>query len=58
MFLQVIEPHQAPAEIASLAHCPKYVEKFFKGKTDKDEQRRTGFQWTPGLASRVRFETG
>ncbi|XP_050736510.1 uncharacterized protein SYNPCC7002_A1628-like isoform X3 [Eriocheir sinensis] len=55
---QVIQPEQVSRELASAVHCPLYVDKFFDGKTSETEQRATGFQWTPGLASRVRYETG
>ena len=57
-FFQTIEPPRVSEELASLAHCPIYVNRFFHGLTNQDEQRRTGFSWTHGLASRVRFETG
>lgn len=56
--LQVIEPLRASVELASLAHDAQYVERFYAGETSKEEQRRTGFEWTHGLASRVRYETG
>lgn len=55
---QVLEPSQASSELAAMAHCQSYVSAFYEGRTTKDEQRRTGFLWTHGLASRVRFETG
>lgn len=55
---QVIEPLRASVELASLAHDAQYVERFYAGETSKEEQRRTGFEWTHGLASRVRYETG
>ncbi|XP_063217477.1 uncharacterized protein SYNPCC7002_A1628-like isoform X2 [Bacillus rossius redtenbacheri] len=55
---QVISPQQVPSEIACSVHSAEYVEKFFTGKTSAEEQRVTGFAWTPGLASRVRYETG
>ena len=32
-----------------------YVGKLFSGSTSSDEQRRTGFKWTHGLCSRIRY---
>ncbi|KAJ8870274.1 hypothetical protein PR048_029295 [Dryococelus australis] len=55
---QVVCPQQVPSEIACTVHSAKYVEDFFCGKTSAEEQRATGFTWTSGLASRVRYETG
>lgn len=45
-------------EVAGTVHSRTYVDKFFDGCTSEQEQRVTGFKWTPGLASRVRYETG
>ena len=55
---QVLEPPRASMQLSSLAHEPEYVERFYEGWTTKEEQKRTGFVWTHGLASRVRYETG
>ena len=55
---QVLEPSHISTELASLAHTPEYVDRFLRGDTTKDEQRRTGFKWTWGLASRVKRECG
>ena len=55
---QVLEPSQITAELASLAHSEPYVEKFLRGETTLEDQRRTGFRWSWGLASRVRWECG
>ncbi|XP_042218645.1 uncharacterized protein SYNPCC7002_A1628-like isoform X2 [Homarus americanus] len=55
---QVIQPRQVSQEVASSVHSECYVKKFFNGLTSQKEQRATGFEWTPGLASRVRYETG
>lgn len=54
----MIRPEWVSRELASAVHCQLYVDKFFNGKTSEAEQRATGFKWTPGLASRVRYETG
>ena len=55
---QVLEPSQMTAELARLAHSEEYVERFLSGQTTVEEQRRTGFRWSWGLASRVRWECG
>ncbi|KAK4305723.1 hypothetical protein Pmani_022397 [Petrolisthes manimaculis] len=55
---QVIRPQQISEEITCLVHTPQYTHTFFNGLTTPKEQRRTGFVWTPGLVSRVRYETG
>ncbi|XP_037778695.1 uncharacterized protein SYNPCC7002_A1628-like [Penaeus monodon] len=55
---QVIQPQQVSREVAGTVHSRTYVNKFFDGSTSEQEQRVTGFKWTPGLASRVRYETG
>ncbi|KAK3926662.1 hypothetical protein KUF71_014998 [Frankliniella fusca] len=55
---QVVEPQQISTINAQSVHTAEYVDKFFNGKTTGEEQRVTGFEWTPGLASRVRYETG
>jgi acetoin utilization deacetylase AcuC-like enzyme len=56
--LQVIEPLQVTREVVCAVHTQDYVNKFFNGETSESEQRATGFVWTPGLASRVKYETG
>ncbi|XP_054258213.1 uncharacterized protein SYNPCC7002_A1628-like [Macrosteles quadrilineatus] len=55
---QHIEPCQITADEAANVHTKEYVDKFFNGKTNSNEQRATGFVWSQGLASRVRYETG
>ncbi|KAI5702536.1 hypothetical protein M8J76_013436 [Diaphorina citri] len=55
---QLIEPQQISESIAELVHTKEYVHKFFNGKTTEKEQKVTGFEWSAGLASRVRYETG
>ncbi|KAG8255848.1 hypothetical protein J6590_082772 [Homalodisca vitripennis] len=54
---QLVEPSQITEDIACNVHTPEYIDKFFNGKTSEVEQRATGFVWTAGLASRVRYET-
>lgn len=58
MQFEVVEPLQISAQNAESVHTSEYVSKFFNGKTTADEQRATGFEWSSGLASRVRYETG
>lgn len=55
---QVLEPAQIDRELVELVHCKDYVNKFYEGKTTRDEQRRTGFTWTHGLKHRVLYECG
>lgn len=55
---QVLEPRQITSEEAASVHTPTYIEKFFTGTTSPVEQRATGFEWSDGLLSRVRLETG
>lgn len=54
----MVEPTHITEKVACCVHTSEYVDKFFNGKTSPDEQRATGFAWSPGLASRVRYETG
>ena len=55
---QVMEPSQISKELAAVIHTKEYVDRFFRGETTAEEQRRTGFKWSHGLCSRVRFECG
>ncbi|XP_071544838.1 uncharacterized protein SYNPCC7002_A1628-like [Panulirus ornatus] len=55
---QVIYPQQVSQEVTASVHSKCYVKNFFDGQTSREEQRITGFEWTRGLASRVRYETG
>uniref|UniRef100_A0A8D8SQQ1 Uncharacterized protein SYNPCC7002_A1628 n=1 Tax=Cacopsylla melanoneura TaxID=428564 RepID=A0A8D8SQQ1_9HEMI len=55
---QHISPQPISATIAELVHTKEYVDKFFNGKTSEKEQKVTGFEWSEGLACRVRYETG
>ncbi|KAK3879398.1 hypothetical protein Pcinc_016028 [Petrolisthes cinctipes] len=55
---QVIRPQQISEEVTCSVHTQHYTHNFFNGLTTPKEQRVTGFEWTPGLASRVRYETG
>ncbi|CAG0901051.1 unnamed protein product [Darwinula stevensoni] len=55
---QVRKPKRVEPSHASIVHTKEYVDKFFNGRTSEAEQRKTGFKWSPGLVSRVRYETG
>uniref|UniRef100_H3AMK7 Histone deacetylase 12 n=2 Tax=Latimeria chalumnae TaxID=7897 RepID=H3AMK7_LATCH len=55
---QVFTPEAASKDLVCCVHTEEYVNKFFSGKTTTEEQRRTGFQWSEGIVSRCRLETG
>ncbi|XP_043240299.1 ethanolamine kinase 1-like isoform X1 [Amphibalanus amphitrite] len=55
---QLLTPEAVSREVACLVHSEEYVDKFFNGHTTSQEQRVTGIPWSPGLVSRVRYETG
>lgn len=55
---QVYQPEEVSVGTASLVHDPEYINKFFNGKTDSSEQRKTGFKWNEGLVRRCRLEAG
>nr|XP_023681902.1 uncharacterized protein LOC111851326 [Paramormyrops kingsleyae] len=55
---QVWTPDLASEELLALVHTEEYVDKFIHGKTSPEEQKRTGFSWSDGLATRCRYETG
>ena len=58
LVLQVLTPEVISREAACQVHTVEYVDKFFGGHTTAQEQRATGIRWSPGLVSRVRYETG
>ena len=55
---QVVEPRPLNLNEMSGVHKVEYLKKFFSGLTSADEQRKTGFKWTPGLVQRCQYETG
>lgn len=55
---QVLEPSAIDPDFLKLVHTPDYVERFLSGNTFVEEQRLTGFQWSTGIVSRCRLETG
>ncbi|XP_035828397.1 uncharacterized protein SYNPCC7002_A1628-like [Aplysia californica] len=55
---QVLEPREVTQEECQLVHHPDYIHRFFNGLTSKKEQRVSGVEWSPGIVSRCRHETG
>lgn len=55
---QVLKPSAIDPNFLKLVHTPDYVDRFLSGNTSVEEQRRTGFQWSTGIVSRCRLETG
>ncbi|KAH9496052.1 hypothetical protein Btru_015044 [Bulinus truncatus] len=55
---QVLQPEHISAELCELVHTQDYIYRFYNGLTTKDEQKKSGFEWTPGILSRCRYEAG
>ncbi|XP_033969100.1 uncharacterized protein SYNPCC7002_A1628 [Trematomus bernacchii] len=55
---QVWVPEIASKELLSCVHTEEYLNDFFNGKINEQEQRRTGFPWSEGIVRRCRYETG
>ncbi|XP_037086537.1 uncharacterized protein SYNPCC7002_A1628-like [Pollicipes pollicipes] len=55
---QLMHPELISRDEVCQVHTEEYVDKFFGGYTTDQEQKATGFPWSPGLVSRVRYETG
>ena len=55
---QIVEPELLDPKIFKVVHTDNYIDRFISGETTKDEQRKTGFEWSEGIVSRVRYETG
>ncbi|XP_010794350.1 histone deacetylase 11 [Notothenia coriiceps] len=55
---QVWVPEIASKELLSCVHTEEYLNDFFNGKINEQDQRRTGFPWSEGLVRRCRYETG
>ncbi|GAA6232713.1 uncharacterized protein LOC108876366 isoform X2 [Lates japonicus] len=55
---QVWVPEIASKELLSCVHTEEYLNNFISGKTNEQEQRRTGFSWSEGIVRRCRYETG
>ncbi|XP_063415625.1 uncharacterized protein SYNPCC7002_A1628-like [Mytilus trossulus] len=54
---QIVEPNLLDPEVFKVVHSSQYIDRFMSGQTTATEQRKTGFQWTEGIVSRVRYET-
>ncbi|XP_031719674.1 uncharacterized protein hdac12 isoform X2 [Anarrhichthys ocellatus] len=55
---QVWVPEIASKDLLSCVHTEDYLNNFMSGKTNEQEQRRTGFPWSEGIVRRCRYETG
>lgn len=55
---QIVEPNLLDPEVFKVVHDDKYIDRFIAGETTEEEQRKTGFKWSEGIVSRVRYETG
>lgn len=55
---QVIEPSQIDESSLKLVHTTEYLNKFLNGRLTDEEQKVSGFQWSPELVERVLYETG
>ncbi|KAM6932779.1 LOW QUALITY PROTEIN: uncharacterized protein PEZ65_007881 [Lycodopsis pacificus] len=55
---QVWVPEIASKDVLRCVHTEEYLNNFMSGKTNEQEQRRTGFPWSEGIVRRCRYETG
>ncbi|KAK3100351.1 hypothetical protein FSP39_018565, partial [Pinctada imbricata] len=55
---QIVEPSEIDPVFLKVVHTPDYIERFINGDTTREEQRATGFEWSKGIVSRCRYETG
>ncbi|XP_048777185.1 uncharacterized protein SYNPCC7002_A1628-like isoform X2 [Ostrea edulis] len=55
---QIIQPTAIHPDLLKCVHTPDYIDRFIGGKITVKEQRLTGFEWSPGIVSRCRLETG
>ncbi|XP_034556505.1 uncharacterized protein SYNPCC7002_A1628 [Notolabrus celidotus] len=55
---QVWVPEMASKDLLSCVHTEEYLNNFINGKTNEQEQKRTGFPWSEGIVRRCRYETG
>ncbi|XP_048836676.1 uncharacterized protein SYNPCC7002_A1628 [Brienomyrus brachyistius] len=55
---QVWTPSLASEELLAPVHTEENVDNFLHGKISIEEQKRTGFSWSDGLATWCRYETG
>ncbi|MDN3517278.1 histone deacetylase [Aquisalimonas lutea] len=52
-----LQPEPVDRDALRRVHTRDYIEAFFGGRVDRIAQRRSGFQWSEELVSRVRLET-
>ncbi|KAK3742969.1 hypothetical protein QZH41_008395, partial [Actinostola sp. cb2023] len=55
---QILRPTKASYDHLITAHTPQYVSSVINGSISQDQMRRTGFQWSKGLANRCLMEVG
>lgn len=55
--IQWQEPEEISFEQLAQVHSSSYLRALFGGTLTRDEQRRSGFPWSPELVRRVRLET-
>lgn len=55
---QVLNPIKASYDDLITTHTPNYVKNFITGSITAEELKRTGFQWSEGLANRCQMEVG
>lgn len=54
---QVVEPEPLNSDLFKVVHTSDYIDRFISGDITEDEQRKTGFKWSEGIVSRVKYET-
>ncbi|XP_070553018.1 uncharacterized protein SYNPCC7002_A1628-like [Ptychodera flava] len=56
---QVWKPERVSRKVLiETVHTQEYIDDFFSGQIGVKEQKKTGFEWSRGLVSRCRYETG
>lgn len=48
-----LRPGKAKLELLELAHCPAYLHRFIHNQQTRQELRRMGLPWSPGLVKRT-----
>ena len=54
----LLEPAAAGRGELALAHDPAYIDAVFAGTLPREQQRRIGFPWSPGMVERSRRSVG
>lgn len=54
----LLEPAAAGRDELALAHDPAYIDAVFAGTLPREQQRRIGFPWSPGMVERSRRSVG